>query len=227
MGVNFNHKWDLPPQEAMALQNRLATKVSLTDSDKTVQFVAGIDVGFPEHGRITKAAICVFSWPDLGLVESQTASRNTSYPYIPGLLSFREMPAILDAFYKLTTRPDLCLCDGQGIAHPRGFGIACHFGLLTNIPSIGVGKSKLVGRHNKVPNKKGSWEKLVYKNKIVGAALRTRESVKSLYVSPGHLISLESSIIWVMRLLTRYKLPEPIRAADKLCANAEFSKTIV
>ncbi len=219
MQFNLDHDWNLSAKDAIALQRKLSNKVSLHDYPLKIRYVAGVDVAFPNNGRTTQAAVCVFSAETNELVEQKIALRVTHYPYIPGLLSFREIPAILDALEKLNTQPDLYLCDGQGIAHPRYCGIACHIGLLTNTPSIGVGKSCLVGEHLPVPNKKGSRQRLIYKNRYIGAALRTRVNVKPVYVSPGHLLSIDSSINWVMTLLTRYKLPEPIRAADKLASN--------
>ena len=218
MQFNLEYKWDLSPKDAIALQKSLANKISLQNHSFEVEYVAGIDVGFPDNGRITRAAICVFSAETLQLIEQKVAHQATRYPYIPGLLSFRELPAILKAFEKLNTQPDMCLCDGQGIAHPRHFGIACHLGLITNTPCIGVGKTRLTGSHEPVPMEKGSWRKLIDKNRTIGAALRTRTNVNPVYVSPGHLINTKYSIDWVMKLLTRYKLPEPIRAADKLAS---------
>lgn len=218
MQSDLKHDWDLTPEQAIALQKKLAAKVRLQDQPGNIEFVAGIDVGFPDKGRSTRAAICVFSVNPLKPVEQVTAVRKTTYPYIPGLLSFREIPAILDAWNMLQLKPDLCLCDGQGIAHPRRFGVACHFGVLTRTPSIGVGKSRLIGEHKQPGIKRGCREVLQHRDGIIGTVVRTRENVKPLYISPGHLISIQSAVDWVLNLTTCYKLPEPVRAADKLAS---------
>jgi deoxyribonuclease V len=175
-----------------------------------------VDVGFEDTGNTTRAAVVVLSYPRLELVESAVAQRPTSFPYVPGLLSFRELPALLDAFAKLSAFPDLILCDGQGIAHPRRLGIATHLGLLLDIPSIGVGKTRLWGRYGKVPEGRGAWTPLRDHDEIIGAVLRTRPGIKPLFISPGHRISLETAIRYVMGCVTRYKLPETTRQAHML-----------
>jgi deoxyribonuclease V len=213
-----SHSWNLYPSEAIALQRQLATQVITEDRLGQVQAVAGIDVGFEDQGKITRAAVVVLRLDDLSLIEQVIARQPTCLPYIPGLLSFRECPAILAALEKLTVLPDLLLCDGQGIAHPRRFGIACHLGVLTDLPSIGVGKSRLVGRHGPVPDARGDWTPLVDRRETVGAVLRTRTGVSPLFVSPGHRISLPTAIDYVMACTTRYRLPETTRAADKLAS---------
>jgi deoxyribonuclease V len=202
----------------MALQRQLASQVITEDRLGQVQTVAGVDVGFEEQGKITRAAVVVLRLDDLSLIEQVIAQQPTRFPYIPGLLSFRECPAILAALEKLTVLPDLLLCDGQGIAHPRRFGIACHLGVLTDLPSIGVGKSRLVGKHGPVPDTRGDWTPLVDKKETVGAVLRTRTGVSPIFVSPGHRISLPTAIYYVMACTTRYRLPETTRAADKLAS---------
>jgi deoxyribonuclease V len=202
----------------MALQRQLASQVITEDRFGQVQAVAGVDVGFEEQGKITRAAVVVLRLDGLSLIEQVIARQPTRFPYIPGLLSFRECPAILAALEKLTVLPDLLLCDGQGIAHPRRFGIACHLGVLTNLPSIGVGKSRLVGKHGPVPDTRGDWTPLVDRRETVGAVLRTRTGVSPIFVSPGHRISLPTAIDYVMACTTRYRLPETTRAADKLAS---------
>jgi deoxyribonuclease V len=213
-----SHSWNLSPSEAIALQRQLATQVITEDRLGQVQAVAGIDVGFEDQGKITRAAVVVLRLDDLSLIEQVIARQPTCLPYIPGLLSFRECPAILAALEKLTVLPDLLLCDGQGIAHPRRFGIACHLGVLTDLPSIGVGKSRLVGKHGPVPDTRGDWTPLVDRRETVGAVLRTRTGVSPIFVSPGHRISLPTAIDYVMACTTRYRLPETTRAADKLAS---------
>lgn len=218
MKVARNHRWDLSVKEAIALQNQLKTEIITTDQLPEVQCVAGVDVGFEDNGATTRAAIAVLSYPALQLQEQVVARCPTQFPYVPGLLSFREIPAILQAIEQLTQTPDLLLCDGQGTAHPRRFGIACHLGLLTNLPAIGVGKSQLVGQHDEVPDQKGDWVALTDQDEVIGAVLRTRSGTKPLYISPGHRISLRRAIAFVLACTTKYRLPETTRAAHKLAS---------
>jgi deoxyribonuclease V len=219
MLIHDLHSWNLTPAEAIALQGRLATHIIENDSFGDIRYIAGVDVGFENQGRTTKAAICVLELHDLRIVESVVARRATDFPYVPGLLSFREIPAILEALKQLRIIPDMLFCDGQGRAHPRHLGIASHLGLITDLPSVGIAKSVLCGRHQPVPVEKGSFSNLIYKNETVGVALRTRSGVKPVYVSAGHKISLGSALEYVMRCVTRYKLPEPTRLADKLASH--------
>jgi deoxyribonuclease V len=218
MKIDQRHDWTLSPEEAIALQQRLKSEIVTTDQFDEVKRVAGIDVGFEDEGQTTRAAVVVLSFPELQLQEQAIARRPTTFPYIPGLLSFREVPAVLEALETLKQIPDLLLCDGQGTAHPRRFGIACHIGLLTNLPAIGVGKSLLVGSHATVPDEKGGWVPLLHKGETIGAVVRTRVGTKPLYISPGHRISLETAIAYVMRCTTKYRLPETTRFAHKLAS---------
>lgn len=213
------HSWNVSPAEAIALQNRLATQLLESDSFGDIRHIAGIDVGFEDEGRVTKAAVCILAFPSLQTVESVVARRATDFPYVPGLLSFREIPVILEALKQLRSAPDMLFCDGQGRAHPRRLGIASHLGLITDMPSVGIAKSLLCGRHQPVNNEKGSYQPIVHRNETVGAALRTRVNVKPVYVSPGHKISLPTALEYVMACVTRYKLPEPTRLADKLASH--------
>lgn len=212
------HNWNLTPEEAIALQQKLRAEIITTDQLGPVHTVAGVDVGFEDEGKTTRAAVVVLSFPDLQVQEKAIARRPTSFPYVPGLLSFREIPTVLQALERLTTTPDLLLCDGQGTAHPRRFGIACHLGLWTNLPAIGVGKSLLVGKHVDVPNDRGAWQPLQHKGETIGVALRTRPGTKPLYISPGHRISLPTAIDYVLRCTTKYRLPETTRHAHKLAS---------
>nr|WP_041355933.1 deoxyribonuclease V [Nitrosococcus halophilus] len=214
------HSWNVSPQEAVALQRRLAAQVITEDRLDQIHSVAGVDVGFEEQGKITRAAVVVLRLADLSLVEQAVARQPTRFPYIPGLLSFRECPAVLAALEKLTVMPDLLLCDGQGVAHPRRFGIACHLGVLTDLPSIGVAKTRLVGQHGPVPDERGGWIPLVDKGETVGAVLRTRTGVNPIFISVGHRISLVTALHYVMVCTTRYRLPETTRAADKLASGS-------
>lgn len=219
MLIRTLHSWNLTPSEAIALQTRLAAEVVDRDNFGDIRHIAGIDVGFEDAGRITKAAVCVLAIPGLQQVESAVARRATDFPYVPGLLSFREIPAIIEALKQLRTQPDMLFCDGQGRAHPRRLGIASHLGLITELPSVGIAKSLLCGTHQPLAAAKGSSAPLVHRGETVGAALRTRDNVKPVYVSAGHKISLESSLEYVMLCVTRYKLPEPTRLADKLASH--------
>ena len=216
--TNQIHRWDLAPTEAVKLQKALCSRLILEDRFGETRSVAGVDVGFENNGSITRAAVSVLRFPSLEPIESALFRCKTTFPYIPGLLSFREIPAILQALSQLQHRPDMLLCDGQGYAHPRRLGIACHLGLLTDIPSIGVAKSRLIGQHAEPPNRKGAWSPLIDKEETIGAVLRTRVNVKPLYISPGHMIGLESSIDMVMACITRFRLPETTRASHKLAS---------
>ena len=212
------HSWNLSPAEAIALQRELRPHLILEDRLAAVRRVAGVDVGFEESGAVTRAAIAVLRYPELEVLETAIARRPTSFPYVPGLLSFRELPAVLEALEQLRKPPDLLLCDGQGIAHPRRLGIASHLGLLVDIPSIGVAKTRLCGAHDDPLNQRGAWAPLWAKGEIIGAVLRTRPNVKPLYISPGHRISLDTAIHYVMACCTRYRLPETTRHAHRLAS---------
>jgi deoxyribonuclease V len=214
----LSHDWNISPSEAIALQNSLRGQVIERTSFDSVQRIAGVDVGFEAQGRITRAAVVVLSYPELRILEASVAKLPTSFPYIPGLLSFREVPAILQAVSKLQQPPELFLCDGQGMAHPRRFGLACHLGLYTDIPSVGVAKTRLIGNYGALAQEKGSWVPLIDKDETIGAVVRTRSGVKPLYISVGHKISLQRSIELVLGCTTRYKLPETTRTAHRLAS---------
>lgn len=203
--------------EARAIQRALRKKVRIHPLRKQPRFVAGLDASFSggKTGRV-RAAACLFTYPGLTPVEDSTAEMEISFPYVPGLLTFREGPALLRALSRLKQTPDLLLFDGQGIAHPEGMGIASHMGLLLHIPSIGCAKSRLVGEHREPGMKRGSRARLILDGRTVGAVLRTRDGVKPVFVSPGHGIDLEGAIRVVLRCASRYRLPEPLRRADHL-----------
>ncbi|WP_448563480.1 deoxyribonuclease V [Trichothermofontia sp.] len=217
--ISATHPWAKTLAEARAIQAELCQRVLRQDQLKPVQYVAGTDVGFEDDYKITKAAVVVLQFPSLELVESQVIHSPTVFPYIPGFLSFREVPALLQAFARLTTLPDLILCDGQGIAHPRRFGLACHLGVLLDCPTIGVAKSRLMGTHADVGPTKGNYEWLYDGQEIIGAVLRSRDHVKPIYVSIGHKICLETAISFVWQCLTKYRLPETTRWADRLASH--------
>lgn len=220
MKISQRHNWPATIEEAIAIQEQHRGEVITKDAfSEPIKYVAGVDMGFEADGTISRAAVAVLSFPDLQLQETAIARRLTSFPYVPGFLSFREIPAVLDALEKLNTIPDIILCDGQGIAHPRRFGIACHLGLLIDIPTIGVAKSLLVGKHEELPDQKGSWKPLQHRGETIGAVLRTRTGTKPLYISSGHRVSLPTAIEYVLRCTPKYRLPETTRIADKLASN--------
>ncbi|NET33121.1 MAG: deoxyribonuclease V [Cyanothece sp. SIO1E1] len=224
MKVCQQHDWPQTAEGAIALQKELQPTVITTDQLGEVHHVAGVDVGFEAAGTITRAAVVVLRFPQLELVEQAIARRPTTFPYIPGLLSFREAPTVLAALEQLQITPDLLLCDGAGIAHPRRLGIASHLGLLLNAPTIGVAKSRLVGTHAEVPNQKGAWVALQDQAETIGAVLRTRVGTKPLYISSGHRISLNTAIDYVLRCTPKYRLPETTRLADKLASSKSSDK---
>jgi deoxyribonuclease V len=207
------HEWDVVPKEAIAIQQKLRQQVRLKPLNKTVKFIAGADVSLNRFEADLYAGIVVLSYPDLVVVEKSLVKMKTSFPYIPGLLSFREIPALLKAWQKLKIKPDLIMVDGQGIAHPRRLGIGAHFGVLVNTPTIGVAKSILVGKLKG----SGKESKLVdpKSGEIIGIGLKTKLRSNTLIISPGSLITLEESAEWVKKCLRGYKLPEPTRLAHK------------
>ncbi|NES99366.1 MAG: deoxyribonuclease V [Sphaerospermopsis sp. SIO1G1] len=220
MKIYQSHPWPSTIEEATNIQETLRNKVILTDQiDEPIQYVAGVDMGFLEDGKMCRAAVAVLSFPDLQVVETSLAYRPISFPYIPGFLSFREIPAIIDALEKIQTIPNIILCDGQGTAHPRRMGIACHLGITVDIPTIGVAKSWLIGKHEELPATRGSWQPLIHEDETIGAILRTRTDVKPLYISSGHRMSLETAIDYVLRCTPKYRLPETTRIADKLASD--------
>lgn len=188
------------------------------DLPASIGTVAGVDVGFVEGGSITRAAVAVLDYPGLNLIDHSVAYLPTRFPYVPGLLSFREIPAVLAALEQLKALPDLILCDGQGYAHPRRFGIACHLGVLTGLPTVGVGKSRLIGSYSALPIERGDWVPLEDKGEVIGAVLRSRAGVQPIFVSIGHRVSLPTALAWVMRCMTRYRLPETTRHAHRLAS---------
>lgn len=211
------HAWDLSPQEAQRLQWRLRRYVREAPLNwEALRTVAGVDVGFPQPDT-ARAAVAVLSYPDLEPVDWAVAEIPTPMEYVPGLLSFRELPAVLKALEGLRVRPDVFLVDGQGIAHPRGLGIAAHLGVLLDWPTIGVAKSLLVGRpQGPLGETRGSTVPLVYRGRVVGMGVRTREKVKPVWVSIGHRVNLPGAVTLVLHTAVRYRLPEPIRAAHRL-----------
>ena len=220
MKIVQRHAWEISPAEAIAIQQQLRGEVEREDRLGPVVHVAGVDVGFEAGGTITRAAVAVLGFPALELVDHAIFRAPTRFPYVPGLLSFREVPAVIGALEKLTVIPDLLLCDGQGIAHPRRFGIASHLGLLCDIPSIGVAKTRLIGKHAEPPDQRGAFVPLLDHGETIGAVLRTRPGVKPLYISIGHRIGLATALDYVMACVTRYRLPETTRWAHRLASGS-------
>lgn len=213
------HSWRIDYQQAKQLQIELQTLVKQSDDCNTIDRVAGVDVGFEDNNTVARAAIAVLHYPGLATSEEMVARRKVRFPYVPGYLSFREVPPILAALSKVKQLPDLILCDGQGYAHPRRFGLACHLGIITGIPSIGVAKTRLIGEHEEVRNRKGAWRPLLDQGETIGAVLRTRSNTKPVYVSVGHKICLATAIKIVLRCCTKYRLPETTRAAHNLASH--------
>lgn len=221
MRVRQLHEWDISPTAAVALQRDLAGQLRLNQSlpESAVQTIAGVDLSPPdtESGRVRGAAVVV-AWPSLEVVEVSTAEGIADFPYVPGLLSFREAPILLEALAGLRTTPDVILVDGQGTAHPRRFGIACHLGLAIDVPTIGCAKSRLVGAHQQPAEAKGAWTPLEHGGDTIGAVVRTRAGVRPIYVSPGNNIDLESSVRWALACSPRYRVPVPTRLAHQAAA---------
>ena len=210
--VHFNqrHDWNLTTSQARDLQNRLALDVCRLGSVVDPRFIAGIDVSSPLRARgMGTAAVVVLAYPGLELIETQTICGQIDFPYVPGLLSFREAPLILQAFEKIKHAPDLIIVDGQGIAHPRRLGIAAHLGLFFNIPTIGCAKSRLCGTYQEPAPEAGNFEELTDNGESIGVVLRTKNNVKPLFISIGNNIAIEDAIYWIMRCCRGYRLPEP------------------
>lgn len=208
------HSWDVSPREAIAIQKKLAGLVIRENRINHVTRIAGVDVGVKEG--IARAAVAVLSLPALRLIEYARAEQKITFPYIPGLLSFREGPVIISAFGKLKIRPDMIIFDGQGIAHPRRLGIASHIGLLLDLPAIGCAKSRLCGRHEEPGFEKGDFALLKDNKEIIGAVVRTRRNVRPVFVSTGYKCDLPTSLEFVLNACTRFRLPETTRFAHRL-----------
>lgn len=213
MNIKRLHEWGLSIAQARDLQLRLAERVSLEPINFTSGFIAGVDISTRKTGELATGAAVVLSYPELRVVETEVVQERLDFPYIPGYLSFREAPIILSALERLTLTPDLILVDGQGIAHPRRFGLASHLGLFLDTPTIGCAKSLLCGSHDVPGDKPGEYAEITDNGDIIGAALRTKHGVKPVYVSVGHKIDLRSAIKQVMNCCRGYRLPEPTRLA--------------
>ncbi len=224
LSQNIKKESDIQPKnltEAKEIQNDLSKRVKIIPLRKKINFIAGADASFYKD-RIVGAS-CLFSYPTLLKIDQAVHDQRVTFPYIPGYLSFRESPSLIKAIKELKRKPDLIILDGQGIAHPRLIGIASHIGVLLNIPTIGCAKSKLIGEYNEPGSRKGSWEYLIKGTKYIGAVLRTRRSVKPVFVSPGHLIDITDSIKIILECITKYRLPEPVRCAHSLSKKYTFN----
>jgi deoxyribonuclease V len=211
------HSWNVTPEEARRLQNGLRTQVVRTDRFGKINTVAGVDIGLKKD--IARASVVVLSFPELQVVDSEVAECPVRFPYIPGLLSFREIPPLLTAIARLKTEPDLVIVDGQGIAHPRRFGLASHLGLILDKPTIGCAKSRLCGQYEEPESEQGSYTCLMDKGEAIGAVVRTRGNVQVVYISIGHRISLDSARTLTLACCRGYRLPETTRYAHKAASS--------
>lgn len=211
------HNWNVSPRQAIFIQKRLAKEIILKGTRSSITRIAACDVGFTRQSNKVVAAWVVFSFPELLVLEKVIRLGQTIFPYVPGLLTFREGPILLKAFSALKNRPDLVIFDGQGIAHPRRMGLATHMGILLNLPTIGCAKSFLYGKFTQPPNFKGAYAYIQDKNKeIIGAALRTRKDVRCVFVSCGHKVSLKAAIKIILACSLKFRIPEPLRVAHNL-----------
>jgi deoxyribonuclease V len=206
--------WPENISDAKAIQIALRDKVKIIVLRKTPHYIASVDAAFTDDEII--AVACLYKYPELVYLGHETAIKEATFPYVPGYLTFREGPAIIEAINSLSIKPDLILVDGQGIAHPKGIGIASHIGVLLNITTIGCAKSRLIGEYEEPGVKKGEWSYLKYKGRAVGAVVRTKNNVRPLFVSPGHRIDLKTSIEIVLGCTSKYRIPDPLRMADFL-----------
>jgi len=226
MKPRITHRFKVTPKAAVGLQEELKCRLETArplDLDR-VQLVAGADVSYLRGDERMFAAVSVFTYPDMEPVESRWGSTPVGFPYVPGLLAFREAPPLLSVFRRLGCEPDVILFDGHGVAHPRGFGIASHMGVLLGVPTVGVAKSVLVGEYEMPARRMGSRTPLVYNGDIVGLAVRTRDGVKPVFVSVGNLIDIKSAARITLTCCGRYRLPEPLRAAHRLSNEARTGR---
>ena len=220
MKVYQQHRWDLSYSEATSVQQDLRRLVqSRPIALKRIRTIAGADVAISRSKTHLVSAVVVFEFPSMAIIETQTALTPLTFPYIPGLLSFREIPALVECLGKVAASVDVVICDGHGIAHPRGVGLASHLGLLIRRPTIGCAKGLLVGEFGYLGQKKGSYAPLLYNGKRVGSVVRTRDATRPVFVSPGHLADQAGSRRLVLSCTTRFRLPEPTRRADRLAGD--------
>lgn len=219
-------RWNLTPRQAIRLQERLRERTELQDRLGPIRHVAGADVAFDPRTNLAFAGVIVYQFPEMVEVERVMARGQLQFPYVPGLLSFREIPILLAAFARLKTEPDVLLVDGHGLAHPRRFGIACHLGLILDRPTIGCAKSRLVGNHRDPASHVGATALLYFQREQVGVVLRTRKGVRPIYVTQGHRISLSTALKIVQTCLDGFRIPKPTREADRYVRELRRSSTI-
>jgi deoxyribonuclease V len=207
------HSWDLTPKEAVALQRELAGRIDIKRAVKKCELIAGADCSYSRGSPKFYAAVVVLRMSDWSIVETQGIVGESPFPYVPGLLSFREAPIVLQAFAKLKAKPDAVMCDGQGYAHPRRLGLACHLGLWLGMPTIGCAKTRLIGEHDEPGPNAGDTSKLLHNDELIGHVVRTKNKTKHVYVSPGHLINLKSAVRLTLQSCNGYRIPEPTRQA--------------
>jgi deoxyribonuclease V len=210
------HSWSLTPKAAIALQSKLAREIVVAPFTGELRLVAGADMAFSRDGKRCVAGVVVYDVNEQAVVETTLAWRDVRFPYVPGLLSFREAPTVLAAMRKLRTEPDAFILDAQGLAHPRRIGLAAHVGLFIDRPTVGCAKSRLCGEHKEPAAAQGSRCRLLHKGDVIGAVVRTRANVKPVYVSVGHRVTLDDALSIVQACVTRYRLPEPTRLAHQL-----------
>jgi deoxyribonuclease V len=211
--VHQLHSWQISIAQAEEIQRKLASQVSQKSEITNLRFIAGVDISAPDSKGIARAAAVILNYPKLEVIEVKIAEDKLGFPYIPGLLSFRESPLVLAACQKLSTSPDLLLVDGQGIAHPRRFGLASHLGLLLDMPTIGCAKSRLCGKHEPLATEASACSELIDNDEVIGVVLRTKAKANPVYISIGHKIDLPTAIHWVTECRRGYRLPEPSRLA--------------
>ena len=228
MKIHRVHRWEnITVAEAQSLQKQLAEQIVLegNPSEKQVRKIAGADMAFSRKHNLAFGVVAIYSFPDFEILEIQRGVKKIDFPYVPGFLSFREAPLLLDLFENLRNIPDIVMIDGQGIAHPRRLGLAAHIGLFLQIPTIGVAKSRLFGKYTEPGPSKGDWSWLWNGDEKIGVVLRTRDNVKPVFVSPGNMISLEGARDWALKCAIKYRIPEPTRIADKLVG--QFKQTFI
>lgn len=216
MKIAATHNWNLSEQDAIELQVRMSGQVELENLPAQIKKVMGVDVAYSKNGDKTCAGLVTFDVETMETLESTTCVTEATFPYVPGLFSFREIPAILGAIENVAVVPDLIVCDGHGIAHPRGFGLASHLGVLLKVPTIGCAKTALLPCDGSLSEKRGSTADIVLDSKCVGKVVRTQNGTNPVYVSPGNRITMDESVEWVLKLSPQYRLPESTRRADQL-----------
>lgn len=217
MRIEKLHTWNVSPAEAAKIQKELKEQVSLIDDFDKIERVGGVDVKYKKSSSKATAAVVVLNFPGLEVLETRVVEGEVSFPYVPGLFSFREIPLLILALEKLKTPPHVMLVDGQGIAHPQRMGLAAHLGILMDIPTIGCAKSRLLGTHEEPSKEKGAYTYLYDKTEVIGAVVRTRTNISPVYVSTGHKISLHTAVEFVLKCTTKFRIPEPLRAAHIAC----------